>query len=314
MKRKKVTYKKNFYFTVLDLLRKTTKLTLIQDELGLSKQQLNYYLRKLKQLGFIYQKGYGWWEVTEKGKNPTKYDILLEKDSVRGHAYIWETEIENIPSFWDHRIEILKKKNIHFKLVGAKKTTPRIKVLGRKVWLCNDHLRIFDIEKTSYYGKDAVESRKNSKLEAMRVVHALENKLGIKLNPQKILFKKEHYALIRNDLAIEHNQKGIIMRIDDDNGEWLLIDDSLGEGGELETIGKKAFQTNIPLKKWWNDNKKHDFQVTPTFLMESLTKITKNFELAQKEIFTLKEQNKLMFNQLYLHKESFQINTPSYIQ
>ncbi|KKK49994.1 hypothetical protein LCGC14_3129480, partial [marine sediment metagenome] len=216
----------------------------------------------------------GWWELTKKGKNPTKYGIFLKKDTIRGHAYIWNIEIEKIPKDWNKRIEILKSKEINHKLVGVLKTTPRIKVLGRKVWLCNDHLRIYDTEKSSYYGDDAGESRKNSKLQAFRITISLERRLGIKLNPNRIKFRKEHYSLIRNDLAIDQNQKGLIWRIKDDQTgeEWLLIDDSLGEGGELENIGKKAFKTNIPLQKWWNIKKKYNFEVTDEFLIERFKK------------------------------------------
>lgn len=286
---KKPLRKKNFYLTVLSELKHTTNLTKIKKKLDISKQQLNYYLRELKKKGFIFNKELGWWELTEKGKNPTKYGIFLKEDDVRGHAYIWETEIDNIPEKWGKRIEILEKKNINFKLVGALKTTPRIKVLGRKVWLCNDHLRIFDIEKSSYYGEDAKKSRINSKLMAIRIIRALENKLGIRLNIDKIKFKKEHYALIRNQLAIDQNQKGIVWRIKDENGdEWLLIDDSLGEGGELETIGKKAFKTNPKLQSYWNDKKAHDFKITDTFILNGFNK--------QTEMIGQVTSNQMMFN------------------
>lgn len=104
-------------------------------------------------------------------------------------------------------------------------------------------------------------------------MRVLERKLGVLIKPEHIYFKKEHYALIKNDLAIEHNQKGEIVRVSDELGEWLLIDDSLGEGGELENVGKKAYQTNIPMQKWWNDQKETGFKVTPSFITESLAGI-----------------------------------------
>lgn len=289
-KSKKVTKKNNFYLSILNILKDSTNLTKIQESLNISKQNLNYYLRQLKKKGFIYSKATGWYELTEKGKNPTKYGIFLEKDMIRGHAYIWETEIEKIPENWDSRIEILEKRNINYRLVGALKTTPRIKVLGRKVWLCNNNLRIFDIEKKSYYGNNAKESRKISKLEAMKIVRACEGKLGIKLNPNKIKFRKEHYALIKNDLAIEHNQKGEILRISDEEGEWLLIDDSLGEGGELENIGKKAFKTNPKLQNWWNQKKKNNFKIDDNY-------IEKNIEQGNERIRKISEQN-IMLSQI----------------
>ena len=287
---KKPLRKKNFYLTILNELKSGTNLTKIKDKLKISKQQLNYYLRELKKKGFVHNKELGWWELTAKGKNPTKYGMLLKEDNVRGHAYIWEIEIENIPIKWNKRIELLKQKNINFKLVGALKTTPRIKVLGRKVWLCNDHIRIFDIEKSSYYGETAKESRINSKLAAMRVVRAVENRLGIRLNINRIKFKKEHYALIRNQIAIDQNQKGIIWRIRDDKGEvWVLIDDSLEEGGELETIGKKSFKTNPKLQRYMNDLKDTSFKVTPTFILNGFNK--------QTEMISQVTENQMMFNE-----------------
>lgn len=291
MKSKKTTSKNNFYLAVLNEIKITTNLTKIQKKLSISKQQLNYYLRKLRTLGFVYNKGHGWWELTEKGKNPTKYAIFHKKDSVRGHAYIWETEIEEIPNNWHKRIEILEKRGINFKRVGVLKNIPRIKVLGRKVWLCNDHLRIFDVEKSSYYGETAKESRKNSKLQAMRIVFSLEKKLGISLNPNKIKFKKDHYALIKNDLAIDQNQKQITWRISDESGEWLLIDDSLGEGGELENTGKKAFKTNPKLQKYWNIKKKHNFEITDDFLLERFNKFDERDKKFMDIIETLEKRN-----------------------
>jgi predicted transcriptional regulator len=274
---KKRLGKNNFYLPIISCLKKTTNLSKIQKELSLSKQQLNYYLRQLKRKGFVFNRDRGWWELTEKGKNPTKYGIFLKEDMVRGHAYIWETEIEKIPENWDKRIELLKQKKINHILVGALKTTPRIKLLGRKVWLCKDHLRIFDIEKESYYGNNAKESRQQSKLMAMRVIRACESKLGIKLNPNTIKFKKDHYALIRNQLAIDQNQKGIVWRIKDEEGEWLLIDDSLEEGGELETVGKKSFKTNPKLQKFWNSMKEDNFKTAdPNNLKQKFNEIDLN--------------------------------------
>lgn len=273
---KKATKKNSFYLTILSKFNSTTNLSDIRKDLKISKQNLNYYLRGLVKKGFLINKSNGEYELTKKGKNPTKYDSFLEKDFIRGHAFVWNINLIKKPDNWNNRISVLDKKDIHYKLVGAKKNTPRIKVLGRKVWLCNNHLRIFDIKNSSYYGKTAAESRKNAFVQLLKIVNASENKLGFLLKPFDWEFKKEHYALIKNDLAIEHNKKGIILRISDESGEWLLIDDSLGKGGELETIGKKAFETNIPMQKWWNNQKETNFKVTPEFILNVMNGIQKN--------------------------------------
>lgn len=293
--------KSNFYLPILNELKISTNLTNIRKKLKISKQDLHYYLVKLKKSNYIIQKGRGYYEIN-KSKNLTNYENFLSKDIIRGHAFVWEVKIPEIKD-WNNRIEILKKNNIHFILVGAKENTPRIKILGRKVWLCNNSIRVFDKGGSSYYGTNAIESRISSLNQIKLIVGVLERKFGLSINPSSISFKKEHYALIKNDLAIEENKRGNIIRIFDKDGEWLLIDDSLEQGGELENIGKKSFITNIPMQKWWNDNKETNFKVTPTFLMESIKgliqtqsmnadNIIKHQKVLDEMLITLKEIRK----------------------
>jgi predicted transcriptional regulator len=306
-KSKNSTSKKNFYLPILDCLKESTNLSKITQKLSISKQQLNYYLRELKRRGLVYNKGNGWWELTEKGKNSTQYGNFYPKDSIRGHAYVWNVEKSKEIKDWDKRIEILEKNGINYVLVGALRNIPRIKILGRKIWLCNDHFRVFDIEKSSYYGKDAKEARNNSSLQVLRIIQGLESKLGISLKPYRYGVMKEHYALIKNDLAIDQNNKGIIMRIKDENNEeFLLIDDSLEQGGELENVGKKAYKTNIPMQKWWIANKNDNFETTKP---ENIKKIIKGHSELQKEIESLKGE--LLENQRDALKSDREISASS---
>jgi predicted transcriptional regulator len=289
MEVKEVTRKKDFYLSILNKLKETTNLSKLRKDLNISKQNLNYYLRRLKKEGLIENDSYGSWKLTGKSKNPSNHEKLLSKDSVRGHGVVVSLNLPKEIKGYENRTEIIKKKGIHFKLVGAKENTPRIKVLGRKVWLCNNSIRIYDKPNESYYGNNAIESRVLAFRELKKIVSILENKLGIKLNPTDIEFKKEHFALIKNDLAIEQNRKGEILKVSDEDGEWLIVDDSLGKGGELETIGKKALVTNIPMKNWWNENKEDKF-------FWSSPKIGHAFEKTN-EMINQVTQNQMMFNQ-----------------
>jgi len=272
MRSKNSTDNENFYLPILNELKLSTNLTKIQKKLSISKQRLNYYLRGLKKKGLIIKKGRGWYEVVKSSKNSTEYGFLLKPDIIRGHSYIWTIKLPQEIKGWDKRVEILKKRGVNFKLVGMSKTIPRIKVMGRKVWLCKNHLRIFDKKDTSYYGQTAKESRYMALNEIKTIVGALNSKLGLYLKPIDIKFRKEHYALIKNDLAIEENKRGNIIRISDEYGEWLLIDDSLEQGGELENVGKSAYRTNIHMQRWWNIKKKYNFEVTDEFLMDRFNK------------------------------------------
>ena len=265
---KNSTCKKNFYLPILNELKKTTNLSKIQEKLGISKQILNYYLRQLKKNGLVINPASGWWELTKASKNTTKYGNLLEKDTIRGHGYTAVIIPKRFPENWNKRLEIIKRKGINYKLVGAKETTPRIKVLGRKVWLCNKNIRIFDKSEESYYGLNGIESRKQVFYAFYKVLNALESKLGISLRPYDFQWRKEHYAFIKNDLAIDQNKKGVIWRIKDEEGEWLLIDDSLEKGGELENIGKKSLTTNLQMQKWWNKKKENKFKIDDDYIQK----------------------------------------------
>ncbi len=263
---------KNFYLSVLNELKLSTNLTNIRKKLNISKQQLNYYLRQLRDSGLVINKSRGLWELTGASKNPTKYGKNLNKDTIRGHGYVINIIPEKLPENWDKRLEIIKEKKINYKLVGAKGSTPRIKVLGRKVWLCNKHIRVFDKPGESHYGLNSIESRKQAFWTFYKVLNALENKLGFSLRPYDFKWKKEHYAFIKNDLAIDQNHKGIVWRIVDENrDEWLLIDDSLEMGGELENVGKKALTTNLHMQEWWNQKKKNRFKVDDDYIQKGFS-------------------------------------------
>lgn len=270
------TWNNKFYTPILTLLKTTTNLTEISHKLSISKQNLNVYLHNLENQGMVIHKGKGWWEAVKSSKISTKYGKNLPPDSIRGHAYVWNVTFKQKIPNWDKRIELLEKNQINYKLVGVLKNIPRIKTLGRRIWLCNDHLRIFDIKDSSYYGKNAIESRNNALNQLYLILSALESKLGVNLKDSDIEWAKEHYALIKNDLAIDQNRKGIIWRISDDSGEWLIIDDSLEQGGELENIGKQAFKTNIPMQKWWNELKETNFEVSPKFILNVMNGIQQN--------------------------------------
>lgn len=301
---KKSTVKENFYNTLLNQLKLSTNLTTLRKKLGISRQKLNYHLRKLTQNGLIEKKGQGWYEVKESVKKSTMYGSHLEVDKTRGHAYIWKVRIPKIPENWDKRIDLLSKSNINYKLVGVLNNIPRIKVYGRKVWLCDNHIKIWERKSASYYGDNSKEAKDNAYDEILIVIKALENKLGIKLNPYTVNSTREHYAMIKNSLAKYHNQRGEVLRISDETGEWLLIDDSLGLGGELETIGKDAATTHDKLKNWFNDYKKNDFDITATDIKMALFKINQKIMELDKRINNKKEEEP---------SEKFIPSIPSYI-
>lgn len=239
----------------------------ISKEFNISKQNLNYYLRKLKQEGIIKKVGYGTWEV----KNITSNILSKNPKQIRGHAFIWKVKL-NKKYDWS--------KFGNFPLVRNK--TPRLILKGRKVWLGKKTIIVY--ENKSFYGGNSIESRKYAVIGLFEVLGALENKLKINLKPYYFNCTKEHYGMIKNELARQYNRDNEKMYIRDNiEGEWLWIDDSESLG-ELET---KNIVRSKQVQDFWNDNKKHNFKITPSFLMEQQNK---NLEMINQVT-----QNQLMF-------------------
>jgi len=272
---KKTTSKLNFYFALLNHLKnpKINQKKICKD-LGISKQNLYYHRKKLQELGFL-KKDKSVWIVLKSKKEDLEHALNWKDKKIRGHAFIWK--VKPIRNFeWK---TILERKKIKYNLVRGH--TPRIFIDNKKIWLAKETIIVYETK--SFYGKDAFESRKLAVFELMKTLQSLKNKLGVEF---KYLFMttREHYGMIKNELARQVNDKGekIIVR-DYLDGEWLWVDDSTGMMGELETGGKGFTQDRASLnkgvQKWYNDMKKTKFQVTPTFLMESINKVTKNQQM-----------------------------------
>ncbi len=259
---------KSFYLAVLGRLNRGTNLSNIQKNLGTSKQKLNYYLQKLVDLGYVEKKGRGWYEPKQTFEHASK----KSKDNIRGHAFIWRIKL-NQKYNWKERLDRLK---IKYKLVRG--CIPRIIFNNKKIWLCKEIILIYD--SNSYYGRNALESRNHSAIGLMEQLEALGKELEVYLLQCKFTPSREHFALIKNDLAIQCNRNEEKINVyDEKDGEWFWLDASDGLG-ELETGGKGVTQDraalNMDVQYWWNDQKKHKFKVTPTFIMDSIAGITKN--------------------------------------
>jgi hypothetical protein len=256
-----MTSKSDLYLTILNLLKEGKNPTTISKQLNIPKQKISYYTRRLKQIGVIKKVGYGTWEVQHLTSNTL--ETLLNK-SIRGHAFIWTIKNPDKVN-WK---QILDNNSIHYNLV--RNSTPRIFIKGKKIWLGKKGIVIYETK--SFYGNNAINSKRLAVNELLEVVHALEIKLGVRL-PKYFKCAREHLGLIKNDLAIQVNKQGEKIHIRDDlEGEWMWIDDSESLG-ELETSNVK---NNLGVQKWFNDMKRTNFQVTPTFLMERMNQVTNN--------------------------------------
>lgn len=91
----------DFYLSIIDSIKKGYKLP----NLPISKQNMNYYISKLKKEGIIKRIGYGTWELTgdytpkqvkKKVKitsTHTKKLFTFSDDDTRGHAFIFRFKL-----------------------------------------------------------------------------------------------------------------------------------------------------------------------------------------------------------------------------
>jgi len=268
---------------------------------NIKKQNLQYYLRQLRDEGIVERVGYGVWKVVKEVKKTTKAHRTQKQ--IRGHAFNWKVRFKHEINW----VERLEKFKIKYQLIGINSSTPRIIFQDKKIWFTKTGLVIY--EPKSFFSQSSHTSKGMAVFELDSTVKALGRKLGISLDFYEFSTSREHYGQIKNELARQYNEKGEKLFIRDDGGIWMWIDDSHSLS-ELET-NKPITSKNV--QDWYNDMKKTKFEVTPSFLLESLDKIVKNFEHTQTELEGLKQENQLIKNQLSLNKSIRDVNPPSYI-
>lgn len=248
------------YEVLLNLLNVLKSPSKVAKSLGISKQAINPYIKTLKLNGNIIKLGYGTWEV----KNYT-YNTLTKQVKIRGHAFIWKIRISKDID-WS-KFNLIKLKNVY-----------QININNKKVWL--SHRKVTIYENKDFNGINAIESRKLAVIDMAKDLDTLKKTLSINFN-YGFEVAREHYAMVKNELANYYNSSKQKMVIKDDlNKDWLWIDFSDGID-ELETdklVNSKRVQD------WWNDNKRHNFEVNSTFILNSINAVTQNQLMFAKNI------------------------------
>jgi hypothetical protein len=177
--------------------------------------------------------------------------------------------------------ELLLKKDIEYKEKGKLKF-PTIVFNGKKIWLGKKNIIIF--ESRSFFGENAIESKKLAVFELLETIRELFNYLGVEQKNIRFTPRREHYSLIKNELAKQCNKNGEKINVYNEKGYWLCIDNSFNLG-EIETLGSiqnEPMETNVKLQKWWNENKKTNFEVTPSFILENMKNLQDSQEVFNK--------------------------------
>lgn len=279
---------KNFYLFTYQQIKEGWNPSVICKKLNITKQRLNYYLSSLKKRGLIRKIGYGVWEIcaeyTEKEIKKTTQVTQnnlhkfkgLKQDSVRGHAFMFTLRIPEGTRNWKRREEILKEHGFKFKPLKIFGGGQQMIFRGRKVWLTNKSLIIF--EKSSFLAETSKEAKKHAIGTFLRIVKAFERYIRANFysaGQYKFKVSRQHYSLVKNALAQQYDKEGKKLHIYSGDGLWLLIDNSYNLH-ETETVhSKTADKDNQKVQDFFNGVKRLE-GYTPELVMTAIGKVTEN--------------------------------------
>ncbi len=282
---------KNFAFSGLDLIRQGKNLLQVASELGISRQNLDYYIKPLKIDGIIKKIGYGIWQINEeklkkssignKAKkckkksavaNPqggdSKVFTSFKSDNVRGHAFQFILKIPKLRN-WDKRREYLTKNKIEYKKVGSNWQGERIMINNYKVWLTPISIVVYFPNFKSFMGKTAKDTKNYAIYEFKRIISKVEALLKVSLrinNNYKFKVSRQHYALIKNSLARQYDKEGNKLFCYTEQGLWFIIDNSYNLH-EAETVHSDTGLTdNEKVQNWFNGLK--ETPITPKQILQ----------------------------------------------
>ncbi len=249
--------KTNIYLKIVDLIggdNQCYTLTEVAKRMGFKKEALNYYVKDLKKAGVIVKIG-AFWGVDKDArllffskehsrivKIRPSGDLSLKKDTVRGHAYQFVLRLPFDISESD-RVKFVEKR---LKLLWTQKGNGFSSKIGFvmgdwNIHFCKGSLVCWYDKTKSFFSEN--QDAYDCWLEAVSlwkkdVVSVIESKLGLSLkinNNYSFTTSKQHYALIKNDLANRKSKEGGLQVRDDNGVLWLIVDMSHGVP-EIELI------------------------------------------------------------------------------
>jgi DNA-binding transcriptional ArsR family regulator len=286
---------KNFSYVVFSLLRNGKNPTQICQHFRITPQNLQYYLNKLKQAGLIRKLGYGTWEVVDDAlsvkktskntlrvamDNPQQSNLyFFTQDSIRGHAFTFTLKIPEQLRNWtnENREFFLAKRDIQFINLTTFGGGQRIIFKGRKVWLTNKSVIIY--EKSSYLAETATDAKSHAIYNFISLIKGLERLLHADFAEhagRQYSFKvsRQHYALVKNALAKQYDVEDKKLNIYSDKGLWFVIDNSFNLH-EAETVHPETADTDsTKVQNFFNSLKEQP--LTTGFILKVMDGIQQN--------------------------------------
>lgn len=257
----------------------------ISRKYSIPKQNISYFVGKLKEKGCIEKIGYGTWRFLRalpevKDLTTRQYDrstLTFPKKEIRGHAFIWKIEFVK-PYNWPKIVRHYNKKKLTFQLMQHNKVIRTI-FKNRKIWLGKRGLTIY--EPIDFLGRSSFEVKGKAVFEMDLLVKNLLKELSVPFRAYRFTTSREHYGIIKNELARQYNDKKKKMHIRSEDGAvWMWIDDSK-ELGELEN---KEPNISRQVQRFWNNHKKNDFKIDADFVLKGFNEMTKGIKKNTKNL------------------------------
>jgi hypothetical protein len=294
----------DFYLTIIDSVIKHQKLP------GgiLSKQALNWYVKKLRIDGVISKLGYGVWQVNHdnfdrwafkkqvkvqgRGTHPCSgkqvkvfngcgvSDIGI-KEHIRGHGFQWTLKLPiGVLDSWRGRSQILARLGFACKVFKSGRGQTLL-FEGHKVDLWDKCVVFYSPRDKSYFASSAVDCRQFALFDIDELVGRFERALGVSFRSQgkfALKFVKQHYADVNNELARQRSRDNKPLRVPGWSGEWLLVDCSLGVP-ELECVHPVSSVSDMDdvVVPFFNDLK--ETRLMPSMILEMVGGVTRNQEM-----------------------------------
>jgi len=284
----------NLYLYIIQQLKLGNQPAKMIRTLGIPKTTFQYYLKNLKDRGVISKLGYGVWEVVNESilvknekceavrvtmDNPqTNFSYFLP-DSVRGHAFVFTLKIPKGLRNWNNEMReaFLQKKGINFINLTTFGGGQRIIHKGRKVWLTNKSVIVY--EKSSYFSDISTNAKSHAIYNFISLTKSLERLLHADFTERagrQYTFKvsRQHYALVKNALAKQYDAQNKKLNVYSDKGLWFVIDNSFNLH-EAETVHPETADTdNIKVQNFFNSLKEQP--LTTGFILDVMHGIQQN--------------------------------------
>lgn len=308
---KKADPKENFYFTTTDLIHKGKSLKQVADNLGISKQNLNYHIYPLKVYKVIKPIGKGVWEVNKDNFRKFLEEKMVKKPhpdtqdkaEIRGHAFVFTVKLPKIDN-WHRRKIFFEKKDFH----PDEKVKNRIGIHLKldkhlfRLWLCKKTIVIYFPNGKDYFDSKAKNTYLMAVYDLKRILTRLENVLGTTLRINEnwhFRASRKHFSLLKNELANKYRKENKKLYISDIDGVWLLADYSFNVD-ELEVIrntkeDKSENLTDNIIVPFFNSLKEKPFTATD---FSDVKEVVTNLVQLQKVNQQLQENNQILISKI----------------